>query len=225
LSPSTDKRGVFTGIVEEVGTVAEAAPFGEGRAFRISAVTVLEGLRPGDSVAVDGACHTVTTLDSSSFSIQSVLTTLQRTTVGDFATGRKVNLERALAIGDRLGGHLVQGHVDAVGEVVRIEHRGEHVLMDIRMPPSVEEVTILHGSITVNGVSLTVNALPEPATVQVSIIPHTWQVTNFPQLEVGSRVNLEGDLIGKYVRQLVGRPRDAAGADAEAEHLRRRLGY
>jgi riboflavin synthase len=216
---------VFTGIVEEVGTVTEAAPYGEGRAFRIAAVTVLQGLRLGDSVAIDGACHTVTGFDTSSFGIQSVLTTLQRTTVGDFLPGRKVNLERAMALGDRLGGHLVQGHVDTVGEVLGIEHRGEHVLIDVSMPPAVAEVTILHGSITVNGVSLTVNALPGPETVQVSIIPHTWRVTNFADLEVGSRVNLEGDLIGKYVRQLLGKPAAATGGEGQGEHLRGPWGY
>jgi riboflavin synthase len=218
---------VFTGIVEEIGTVLEASPLGTGRAFRISATTVLQGLKLGDSVSIEGACHTITAIEPEDFSIQSVTTTLQRTTVGEFLAGRRVNLERAMALGDRLGGHLVQGHVDAVGQVAAIEPRGEHVLIDIEVPPIVGDVTILHGSITINGVSLTVNALPRAGVVQVSIIPHTWRVTTLADLAVGSKVNLEGDLIAKYVRRLLGGPASPppdAGSEA-TEHLRNAWGY
>lgn len=218
---------MFTGIVEEIGTVLEATPLGTGRAFRIGATTVVEGLKLGDSVSIEGACHTVTAIEPEDFSIQSVTTTLQRTTVGEFTVGRRVNLERAMALGDRLGGHLVQGHVDAVGQVAAIEPRGEHVLIDVEVPPIVGDATILHGSITINGVSLTVNALPRPGVVQVSIIPHTWRVTTLADLAVGSKVNLEGDLIGKYVRRLLGGPASPlsdAGSDA-TEHLRDAWGY
>ncbi len=213
---------MFTGIVEEVGRIAAVEEMGGGRAFRIEARTVLEGLRLGDSVAIDGACHTVTGIFDDGFSVQSVATTLGRTTLGDFATGRPVNLERALAVGERLGGHMVQGHVDAVGEVLRVERRDELVLIDVAIPPEIAAVTVLHGSITVDGISLTVNDLPESGVCQVSIIPYTRDHTTIGGLQRGSRVNLEGDTIGKYVRHMLGSPGDAEDGRAD---LRRRWGY
>lgn len=216
---------MFTGIVEEVGIVESVTTVGNGRGFRIAATLTLQSLKLGDSVSIDGACHTVTAIHPESFEIQSVATTLERTTVGSFLEGRRVNLERAMALGDRLGGHMVQGHVDAVGEVRRIEHRGEHVLIDLTIPPIVAAVTILHGSITLNGVSLTVNALPDPGVAQVSLIPHTWKVTALADLAVGSQVNLEGDLIGKYVRQLLGPPGESAASPESTSHLRKAWGY
>ena len=209
---------MFTGIIEEVGGIAAVAELGNGRAFRVGAALVLDGLGLGDSVAIDGACHTVTALHADGFEVQSVGTTLGRTTFGGFEAGRRVNLERALALGARLGGHLVQGHVDGVGTARSIERRDELVLIDVSLPEDVASVTVLHGSITVNGISLTVNAIPEPGVCQVSIIPFTWEHTNLADLRVGDGVNLEGDTIGKYVRHLLGAP--SASAD-----LRRGWGY
>jgi riboflavin synthase len=210
---------VFTGIVEEVGTIVVAEPLEGGIAFRVAALATLDGLQLGESVAIDGACHTVTAIHSDSFAVQSVATTLQRTTLGGYGVGHRVNLERALALGERIGGHLVQGHVDAVGQVLGIERRGEHVLVDFTLPPIVEEVSILFGSITVNGVSLTINALPGPGQAQVSVIPHTWEITAIRDLKVGSEINLEGDLIGKYVRRLMERPATANTTSTAFEHL------
>lgn len=203
---------MFTGLIEEVGTIVSAEPLQDGRQFRIEASTVLGDLGIGDSIAIDGACHTVVERGDGSFTVQSVATTLGRTTFGEFEPGRRVNLERAVALGARLGGHLVQGHVDAVAEVLSIERAGEHVLIDFTLPPIIAEVTILHGSITLNGISLTVNALPAENVGQVSIIPHTWEVTNLPDLRPGARVNLEGDMMAKYVRQLLGSDADGLGA-------------
>lgn len=200
---------MFTGIVESVGSIETVRPLGDGRELVVHAPALRDSLAPGDSVSIDGACQTVTRLVDGGFTVQSVATTLQRTVLGEYAAGRSVNLERALALGARLGGHLVQGHVDGVGEVLRVEPRGELVLIDFRMPAEVAEVTILHGSITLDGVSLTVNALPRPDVAQVSIIPFTWEHTTLRDYAVGRRVNLEGDLIGKYVRRLVRAP----GAD------------
>lgn len=210
---------MFTGIVEEVGHIRSVEELGGGRAFRIEASVVTEGLRLGDSVAIDGACHTATAIFPGGFAVQSVATTLGRTTLGDFVVGRPVNLERALAVGARLGGHMVQGHVDAVAEVVRVEPRDELLLIDVAIPPEITAVTVLHGSITVDGISLTVNALPAEGVVQLSIIPYTRDHTTIGRLARGSRVNVEGDTIGKYVRHLLGAP-GAAGAD-----LRQRWGY
>lgn len=210
---------MFTGLVEEVGTVAAVEPNGNGLAITIAAASVLAELALGDSIAVDGVCQTVVEHGGGGFTVQAIATTLGRTTLGRVAPGQRVNLERALRVGERLGGHLVQGHVDGVGEVLSVERLGELVLIDVSLPPIVADVTILHGSITFNGISLTVNALPRPGVAQVSIIPHTWNHTNLPALRVGTGVNLEGDTIGKYVRHLLQGPL-AASAD-----LRRAWGY
>lgn len=210
---------MFTGIVEEVGTIREVREEGNGVVFAIACGAVREGLGLGDSVAIDGACLTVTSLLEGAFTVQAVGTTLGRTTFGGFREGRRVNLERALSLGQRLGGHIVQGHVDGLGEVVSIRRREELVLIDFRMPDDVAAVTVLHGSITLNGISLTVNELPSPGVCQVSIIPYTWEHTNLVGLKEGDAVNLEGDTIGKYVRHLLGAPA-AAG-----EHVLKGWGY
>jgi len=196
---------MFSGIVEEVGRIREVAPLDGGVRLHIAAERVLEGLASGDSVAVAGVCQTVTALDAEGFAVVAIGTTLSRTTLGDLRPGARVNLERALVFGGRIDGHLVQGHVDGVGEVLRVERVGEHRLIDIRMPEVVAEVTVLHGSIAVDGVSLTVNAIPAPGVAQVAIIPYTWEQTTLSELEPGDRVNLEGDMLGKFVVQYLKR--------------------
>src|SRR5690606_29137804 len=201
---------MFTGIIEEVGLIREVRPQDGGLRLRIEAPGVTAGARAGDSIAVDGVCLTVVALEPDGFSVDVIGTTLSRTTLGSFAPGRRVNLERALALGDRLGGHLVQGHVDGVGEVLRVVRDGEHVLMDVRLDPTVADVSILHGSIVINGVSLTINALPGPDVAQVALIPYTWQHTNLSDLKPGDGVNLEGDMIGKFVTNYLRRAGFAA---------------
>ncbi|CAN5855226.1 riboflavin synthase subunit alpha [soil metagenome] len=215
---------MFTGLVEEVGRIREVREAGNGLAFTIEAETVLEDLRPGDSIAVDGVCQTVVELALDSFSVQAVATTLGRTTFGEYRAGRRVNLERSLALGARMGGHLVQGHVDGVGIVRSVDPREELVLIDFSLPPIIDEVTVLHGSITVNGVSLTVNAVPGPGAAQVSIIPHTWSHTALPELRTGQKINLEGDMIGKYVRHLLRFPLRNTPGSVDS-HLLRAWGY
>jgi len=190
---------MFTGIVEEVGTVRAAEPMDGGRRITVAAVRVLDGLMPGDSIAVNGVCQTVVALTGEAFDVEAIGTTLSRTTLGEFQTGRRVNLERPLALGDRLGGHLVQGHVDAVGRVSAIERCGEHVLLEVAVPDVIGDVAVLHGSIAIDGVSLTINALTADDTVQVALIPHTWNHTTLSTLEIGDGVNVEGDMIGRFV--------------------------
>jgi riboflavin synthase len=190
---------MFTGIVEEVGTVRAAEPMDGGRRITVAAVRVLDGLMPGDSIAVNGVCQTVVALTGEAFDVEAIGTTLSRTTLGEFQTGRRVNLERPLALGDRLGGHLVQGHVDAVGLVSAIERCGEHVLLEVAVPDVIGDVAVLHGSIAIDGVSLTINALTADDTVQVALIPHTWNHTTLSTLEIGDGVNVEGDMIGRFV--------------------------
>ena len=204
---------MFTGIVEEVGEITDVEPLDAAARLSIRAETVMAGLALGDSVAIDGVCLTVASLAERAFEVVAVAATLSRTSLGGYGPGRRVNLERALPLGGRLGGHLVQGHVDGVGELVAIEPRGESVLIDFTLPADVAGVTVLHGSITMNGISLTVNALPAPGVAQVSIIPFTWEHTAIGELRVGDAVNLEGDLIGKYVRHLLGAPGRGAAED------------
>lgn len=211
--------------MEEVGTVTAVQPVGGGVELTITAVLVRDGLGLGDSVSHDGVCLTVTTLTDGGYTVQAVSTTLERTTLGTLRPGSRVNLERALAFGSRLGGHLVQGHVDAVGRVLSVTPRGELTLIDIQAPDEVAGVTVLHGSITVSGVSLTVNELPAPGVVQVSIIPFTMQHTNFGGLRAGDGVNLEGDLIGRYVRHLLGAPATGSRPAGEGSDLLRAWGY
>jgi riboflavin synthase len=205
---------MFTGLIEEIGIIREARTLGSGRALRVEAATVLGDLSPGDSVAVDGVCLTATAVREDGFEVEVVATTLERTALGDYAEGRRVNLERAVALGDRLGGHLVQGHVDGVGAIRSVTPRGELVLIEFELPDEVAPVTVLHGSIALNGVSLTVNDLPAPGVCGVSIIPFTWSHTALADLRPGDRANVEGDLIGKYVRRLLGRPGNPAATGA-----------
>ena len=189
---------MFSGIVEAVGRIESVSPADNGRRFRIAA-PFAGALAEGDSVAVEGVCLTATALGEGWFEAEAIATTLSRTTLGGLEEGSPVNLERALALGDRLGGHLVQGHVDGVGEVTGVHREGEHVLLDVRLPTEVDEVTVLHGSIAIAGVSLTVNALPEPGVAQVALIPYTWDHTTLRELRPGDGVNLEGDMLGRFV--------------------------
>jgi riboflavin synthase len=192
---------MFTGIVSEIGTVREARPAGGG--LDLSIRCSWTDLALGESVAVDGACLTVAALGDGAFGAHVVRTSLERTRFGDLRPGDRVNLERALRAGDRLGGHLVQGHVDGLGTVLRVATRADARLVDLAVPPEVARVSVPLGSITVDGVSLTVNAMPEPGTIQISLIPFTLEHTTLADRQPGDRVHLEADTIGKYVRALL----------------------
>jgi len=200
---------MFTGIIEETGTVEAVVPFEAGRRLTIRAQTVLDDLEIGNSIAIDGVCLTAVARSTVGFEVEAIATTLERTTLRGLRPGDEVNLERPLAFGRRLGGHLVQGHVDGIATVRAVRRQGEHVLLDLALPPDVADVTVLHGSIAVAGVSLTVNAQNAENIVQVAVIPHTWEHTNLRRLTAGDTVNVEGDLIGRFVVQYLkryGRP-------------------
>ena len=192
---------MFTGIVDSIGRI-DAVSLNNGAALRIKAR--YRGVKKGESIAVNGACLTVERVVKGGFTVHAVATTLGRTLIGEWRRGRAVNLERALRAGDRLGGHFVQGHVDGVGTVERVAAADDALLIDIRVPREVTETTVLHGAITVDGVSLTVNALPKggAGVVQVSLVPFTREHTTLGGLASGDRVHVEADVLGKYVRQL-----------------------
>jgi riboflavin synthase len=195
---------MFTGIVEAVGRVAECRDLGTGMEVRVEApVGFLAGVEPGASIAVDGACLTPVHVGEADFTVQVVASTLSRTLAGGYRAGSMVNLERAVAVGDRLDGHFVQGHVDGVGRVTKVQDVGGSHLLEVSVPAPVHAQTIPYGSVTLNGVSLTVNRLAEDDRIEVSLIPHTWEATNLGRLQPGDPVNVEGDLIGKYVGKLL----------------------
>ena len=201
---------MFTGLVETAGLVLRREDFEEGIRFRLAAPDLAGKLSEGDSLSIDGVCHTVFDIEGEELSFESVRTTLSRTTLGEFVPGREANLERAIRAGEPMGGHLVQGHVDGAGVMVELEQAGETVFLRFRMPDEVARLTVLYGSIALDGISLTVNRLFQDVA-EVAIIPYTWEHTNVRRLEEGTRVNLEADLVGKYVDQLL-RPYREAGA-------------
>ena len=192
---------MFTGLVDDVGTIDHVADTSAGRLFRIR--SRYDDLDDGESIAVNGACLTVREWEPGTFTVAAVVTTLGRTAIDTWEVGTRVNLERSLRASDRLGGHIVQGHVDGVGTVRTVQRFEDAVLIDVVVPPEVAELLVPHGSITVDGVSLTVNALPEPGVVQLSLIEYTLRHTTLGTLRAGDRVHLEADVIGKYVRHLL----------------------
>ena len=193
---------MFTGIIEEVGEIVTVTPIENGKNLTIRARRVLEGTRIGDSIAVDGVCLTVTALGREQFSVQAVGETLEKTTLGRVQHGRRVNLERALAVGDRLGGHFVQGHVNGIGHIRTMRKRGENYLLEVEIPPPLRKYIILEGSIAIDGISLTVAHLND-VLVGINIIPHTMENTNLRYKQVGDGVNIEVDLIAKYIENLI----------------------
>ena len=205
---------MFTGIVQEVGTVRAAEPVGGLLRLAIHAPATLERLRDGDSVAVDGVCLTVVRQDRGAFEAEAIPTTLERTTLGGLAAGARVNLERALAAGEPLGGHIVQGHVDGVGTVLGVERTGDAVLVDVAVPDEVTGVTVLRGSIALNGVSLTVAGLPAPGVVRVSLIPYTLEHSTLGAVQSGTRLNVEADFVAKLVAEQARRWLESRGIDA-----------
>jgi len=205
---------MFTGIVEEVGRLRGLTVGDRSAVLEIEARAVLDGTRVGDSIATSGACLTVTRLSADRFWADAMPETVRRTTLAGKRPGDGLNLERALTLQSRLGGHLVQGHVDGVGAVVRLEHEQGAAIVTLAAPQSVVEVSVAQGSVAVDGVSLTIVDLGTD-TVRVSLIPHTVAATTLRDLRVGDEVNLEADLIGKYVRAYLVRPGSAQGLTFE----------
>jgi riboflavin synthase len=193
---------VFTGIVEELGTIAAVEGDGDGLQLRIEAPALAPLSRIGDSINVSGCCLTVVAVQGSTLAFEVVPETLRRTALAGLGPGAAVNLEDALRAGEPYGGHIVQGHVDGVGEVFERREEGIGLWLRFRVPANVQRYLIEKGSVTVAGVSLTVAALYDDGFA-VAIVPHTLQVTTFGTLAVGDHVNLEADMIARYVERLV----------------------
>jgi len=204
---------MFTGLIECVGIVESARESSSGHTLEIS--SGFTDLTDGESIAVNGACLTVLGHGAGRFSVAAVVTTLERTTIAEWSKGKRINLERAMRADGRFGGHMVQGHVDAVGVIVSTERADDALLIDIDLPESLSDSVVPHGSVAIDGVSLTVNAITG-SRLQVSLIEYTLQHSSLGDLVPGSRVHVETDIIGKYVRRLAApylnsRPADWSG--------------
>lgn len=193
---------MFTGIIEEVGRVIHVVSGSESGEIRIGARKILEGTQIGDSIAVNGVCLTVTRLFKDGFTADVMPVTLRRTNLGKLNTGDPVNLERAMAAGGRFGGHIVSGHVDAVGYIHETHKEGNAVWVTIGAPPEILRLIVEKGSIAIDGISLTVARLNRDSFC-VSVIPHTGQETILLKKKPGDPVNLENDIVGKYVEKLL----------------------
>ena len=201
---------MFTGLVQDVGTIEQLRVTPAGRELRLRCR--YDDLVDGESIAINGACLTVREHGPGWFTVAAVVTTLERTTIGEWSTGQRVNLERAMQAGERFGGHFVLGHVDGVASVTHIETEGDARLVTLSLPDGLSELMIPHGSLTVDGVSLTVNELPAPGTVELSLIEYTLSHTTLGELRIGQHVHVEGDVIGKYVRRMLAPYQESFGA-------------
>ncbi len=208
---------MFSGIVEEIGKVRAARAGEGGTRLAIEAGALLEGVSLGESIAVNGACLTVVAAEAGCFEADVSPETLRRTNLGALRAGDRCNLERALALGDRLGGHMVSGHIDETGTIRDRRPEGDSVWLTFAAPAAVMRYIVLKGSVAVDGISLTVAAC-DAETFSVAIIPHTEERTTLLENPVGAAVNLEADLIGKYVEKLLG-PHAGEGAAREGLSL------
>jgi riboflavin synthase len=214
---------MFTGIIEELGAVARIESMPAGARLRVRCRRVLEDIQEGASISVNGACLTVATFDAGAFSADVSPETYERSNLSDLRTGSMANLERSLAPTSRLGGHLVQGHVDATGEFLGMEPLGsDNWSLRVRIPAELERYVVVKGSITFDGVSLTVAAL-EGSEVSVAVIPVTYRQTALRLRRPGERVNVECDILAKYVEKLLA-AREEAAPSLTVEKMRS-LGY
>lgn len=195
---------MFTGIVRELGVVVDADDAGGGRALVVRAPETAALTGVGDSVAVDGVCLTATGIEGGSISFHAVPETIARSTLGALEPDARVNVEPAIRAGEELGGHYVQGHVDAVGSIQSVEAEGEGLRVFVEAPSGVLRYCVVKGSVTVDGVSLTVAELADDAFA-VALVPHTLAATTLSDLRPGQRVNLEADVLAKYVERLISR--------------------
>ncbi|XHR27753.1 MAG: riboflavin synthase [Chthoniobacteraceae bacterium] len=193
---------MFTGLVEETAHVVSVEPIGGGARLTLEAALVIPGTKAGDSIAVNGCCLTITTLTGNRLSFDLLAETLDKTNLGDQKPGSLVNLERAMLAHDRLGGHFVQGHVDTTSHIISLTPQGQDHRLEFELPHHFARYVAYKGSISVNGISLTAAEVKE-ASIVIWLIPHTMEVTNLHTLKAGDRVNLEFDMLAKYLERLV----------------------
>ena len=193
---------MFTGLIEEIGRIAKLERIVGGYKIKISLNKILDDIKVDDSLAVNGVCLTVIKIDDSAVWVDAVGETLDKTTIFILKEGSQVNLERALRLSDRLGGHIVQGHVNGIGEITQIKKRGENYYLEIFLPSNLHKYVVEEGSITVDGISLTIARIDE-ARIGLSIIPHTWKNTTLSEVKIGQKVNIETDVLAKYIEKML----------------------
>jgi riboflavin synthase len=210
---------MFTGIIEELGKVKSLSVYSETAQLKVGAKKTLSDVRLGDSIAVNGICLTVVSFSNEEFTVDVMPETLRKTILNDLKAGRPLNLERAMMLGGRLGGHLVSGHVDGVGRIEKKRPEGNAVIFHITAPPEVLRFIVPKGSVAIDGISLTVADVTGDS-FSVSVIPHTAAQTTLGSKAVGDIVNLENDMIGKYVDRLLHSYQDASKKDINLEFLK-----
>lgn len=212
---------MFTGIIEELGKIQAIRSVDRGKTFSIQCHHILSDLKVEDSVAVNGVCLTAEKVNSGGFEATAVEESLEKSTLSTLSTNDQVNLERAVRMQDRLGGHLMMGHVDATASVLNIKSRGASFWLEIKIPDHLEKYIIQKGSIAIQGISLTV-AEKSKHKISVAVIPYTFQNTNFRFLKAGDMVNIETDFIGKYIENFLGKAPEGSGF---SEDQLRAMGY
>lgn len=206
---------MFTGIIEELGQVESLEQRGEGARIRIGCQIVLEDAKPGSSIAVNGVCLTASELGAAGFVADIAPETIRRSNLGDLRPGMSVNLERPLTPTGRLGGHIVQGHVDATGDLISLEELGDgNWWLSVRVPDDARQYVVTKGSIAINGISLTVAAVSEDV-VSVTVVPHTYEHTTLRSSRPGERLNIECDIIAKYLMSYVGKLEPSRGLSVD----------
>ena len=195
---------MFTGLIKEIGIIKSITKIQEGLEISVYSKTLIGDILVDDSIAINGACQTAISITSDSFTVQAVHTTLEKTNLGSLKVGEEVNLELALRLSDRLGGHLVQGHINDVAPIQKIDTIGDNFLISIKIPSDLLRYIVKEGSITINGISLTVSDVDKnQLLIKVSVIPHTYYQTILKNLKIGSKINIEVDILGKYVENLL----------------------
>ncbi|MBD3223944.1 MAG: riboflavin synthase [Caldithrix sp.] len=216
---------MFTGLIETLGRISIFNQLQDGRRVKIQSEVMNPELKPDDSVAVNGVCLTVTKKESNGFWVDAVGETLTKTTLKNLKKGQKVNLERALRLSDRLGGHLVQGHINGIATISAIQKKGENYLLKVMVPEKLLRYIVAEGSIALDGISLTVADLQDNL-ISLSIIPHTWNHTNLQFKTVGDKVNVEIDIIAKYIEKLLAKNSSSGTSEEKfSENWFNKLGY
>ena len=214
---------MFTGIIEEIGKIQETRPIAGGGSLKIVAKKIIEDISVNDSICIDGVCLTATKIDEDGFWVDTVGTTLEKTTFAGAKSSTSVNLERSVRLKDRLGGHLVQGHVNGIGTITELKKVGENYLLKISVPEELEKYLIKEGSIAINGISLTIADLIKNQVI-ISVIPHTWQNTTLQLKQLNHKVNVEIDIFAKYVEKLLAKKSGEKRNDI-SENWLKELGY
>ena len=214
---------MFTGIIEEIGKVSEVNPIPGGKTIKISAIKILNDISVNDSVSVNGVCLTAIEVDEQGFKVDAVGVTLEKTTFSELQISSPVNLERSLKLSDRLGGHFVLGHVNGTGVIKEIIKLGNNYLIRVNVPNNLKKYLIDEGSITIDGISLTIAELKD-STIGISIIPHTWNNTTLQYKNAEDRVNIETDVLAKYVERLTNK-KEFEHKNKLSENWLKELGY